>query len=925
MEDSEIRSKIEEEISQVISTLGTSASQHHDFVRIVCRVSPYCGQLLLQDSKRLHRVTSANSQRPISELLEDIGTHKSTDALDDALRRVRNDEFVRLTYMEFASRAHAEVGRALSNLADAALEASLSHHYQLLVEKYGEPSIEGPYCPPYLAILSLGKLGGQELNFSSDIDVVCVYPSDKGSVGEISLHEFFSKLVVAVTGSIATVTEDQFVFRVDHRLRPEGASGPMVNSLAAMERYYESWGTFWERLAWQKARVSAGDKLLGERLISMLQPFVYSSRHNVIAEIQSLHQQVVAQTKLHDSQSTNLKTGDGGIRSIEFFAQSLQLLHARRDKALRLRGTRETLEGLFVSGFLSAMEHRHLRESYDFFRLLEHLLQWQKGQQTQEWPANEVRRLELATRLGVPTDELQVRLEESRQKVSMLFAELGTTPQSTASASIFLVGQPGSQQLNKACEEFGFDPQIMSKNITVARTVTNGTFSYGASSSELELARNIIVSCSSAPSPDHAFGGMVRLLGRKSWPALARFLRQNSAGLRLLTTILGASDYLGKMLVDGPNVLETLTAPLLRLGSYKDRWASKRKEETGDPEAFWNELSAFKHQSVLRIALADLAGAPPSATCLRLSELAEDVLAIAFEFVRSQSEERYGALTNERGETAQIGFVAFGKLGGRELGYGGDLDVAVVHDAKFSEREKYDGETVVARLVQRVIRGLGTLHLSGRIYEVDMRLRPSGSHGTLVTTIDSWRRFYDGDIETWQCLAASKMRPLHHSKVAALATTLAHESARKNAQQRPSKFIAEVREMKRRVERERGGHELAFKTAAGGLMDLEFIAQVGELFKTNIESSTAESLGRNWQDANLVTNYWFLRRIEMNLRLVNNSSAEILPKRDKLQRIARSCGETSPDEFLLQVTEIMKQNAACFSLFTQTFDHTSST
>src|SRR5690606_27705768 len=292
------------------------------------------------------------------ELAERLAGADDDAAVAAALRRYRADEMVRLGARELGLGNPSEVGAELAHLADACLDAAIAHHWAQLVARHGEPRYQADDVserPAELVVIGMGKLGGEELNFASDIDLIYVYTSDAGSAGALSLHEFMSKLCERVTACLSEVTDEDTVFRVDLRLRPEGSRGAIANSLPSLERYYEAWGRPWERQAWLKARPCAGSMELGAEVMATLAPFVYP-RHTsptVVADVHELNRRIKAELDSRGIESGfDVKNGRGGIREIEFFAQALQLIHGGQRPSLRTRSTLGALDQLLYAGLL---------------------------------------------------------------------------------------------------------------------------------------------------------------------------------------------------------------------------------------------------------------------------------------------------------------------------------------------------------------------------------------------------------------------------------------------------------------------------------------------------------------------------------------------------------------------------------------------
>ena len=346
-----------ERLFEAAAQMGLDLDRLDDAARqvttLACRAAPYLATLLTRDPHRLVRVAAdpyLRREKPRAVLVEEVAQvvagATTSDGLRAALRRVRADELVRLGFRELELGLDTEVGRELARLADACFDAAIAFHDAELRARYGAPRYtddDGVERDAVLSVIGMGKLGGEELNFSSDVDVIYVYSSDQGEVGGLSLHEYFAKLCTQLTSAMSEVTEGDTVFRVDLRLRPEGAKGAIANSLAQMERYYETFGRPWERQAWIKARACAGDPALGAEVMATLRPFVFPRliSATVIDDVRDLNRRIKRELvrprrgsgRGDEQAGYDLKNGEGGIREIEFFVQALQLIHAgKRDR-----------------------------------------------------------------------------------------------------------------------------------------------------------------------------------------------------------------------------------------------------------------------------------------------------------------------------------------------------------------------------------------------------------------------------------------------------------------------------------------------------------------------------------------------------------------------------------------------------------------
>jgi glutamate-ammonia-ligase adenylyltransferase len=876
---------------------------------LACQRAPYLATLLARDPARLFRVARdpyLRREKPRSQLITEAhaaaGQVTTGAELRAALRRLRADELVRLGVRELELGLDTEVGRELGRLADVCFDAAIAFHGAELVARYGEPRFlddDGRERRAQLAVIGMGKLGGEELNFASDVDVIYVYSSDHGQAGSLSLHEYFAKLCAQVTSALSEVTEEDVVFRVDLRLRPEGAKGAIANSVAQMERYYETFGRPWERQAWIKARACAGDVALGTEVIEMLQPFVFP-RHTspaVIDDVRDLNRRIKREL-VHARSGFDLKNGEGGIREIEFFVQALQLIHAGKRPGLRCRGTLATLDALLFAGLVSDVEHLALDRAYRWLRHAEHVLQLEGGLQTQTLPADAELRRVFARRMGLGgTEALERTLARHTDAVSALFKTLGDEhdgdrPDVTA----ILRGELSEAAEAAALVRLGFtDVTAAQAELVRARRRPGSPLSPAASDRSARVGAALFGEIAGSADPDQALRALGDLIARRGeawsiWP----LLDENPVLPRLLGSLFGASAYLARTLVDTPELIDLLvelgqSAPTRTVEQVRaDLAARLATVDATDPEAVWSAIAEVKNGHVLRVGLADFAGAlDPLAVCVELTAIAEACLQAALSFVEAAMPAARGALS----------VLALGKLGGRELGYAADLDVVFVYQGDDDAIEHF------SRLAQRLLGGLRQRTSRGRLYEVDTRLRPSGSHGLLVSSLAAWRRYHEHDAQLWERQALIKLRPVAGdpglgAEVARLATETVYGTP--HDRERVAEAITNMRE---RIERELGGkHDL--KTGAGGIIDVEFAAQFLQLVhghshaelrttSTSHALRAASTLGLVSPDLALLLDqgYRFLRGIEHRLRVVHDQPIHRLPEaRDELARLARRAG-----------------------------------
>ncbi|MBA3501902.1 MAG: bifunctional [glutamate--ammonia ligase]-adenylyl-L-tyrosine phosphorylase/[glutamate--ammonia-ligase] adenylyltransferase, partial [Deltaproteobacteria bacterium] len=726
---------------------------------LVCQAAPYLATLVTRDPHRLVRVAAdpyLQHEKPREVLVAEVAAHvrevTTPDALRRVLRRIRADELVRLGVRELELGLDTEVGRELARLADVCFDAAIAFHDGRLRAQYGPPRYtddDGAERDARLAVIGMGKLGGEELNFSSDVDVIYVYSSDQGSAGTLTLHEYFAKLCVHVTSAMSEVTEDDVVFRVDLRLRPEGAKGAIASSLDSLERYYETFGRPWERQAWIKARCCAGDVALGAETLAMLRPFVFPRivSSTVLDEVRDLNRRIKRELVKPRGHGFDLKNGEGGIREIEFFVQALQLIHAGKRPHLRHRGTLAALDSLLFAGLVSEREHFELFRAYRWLRHAEHVLQLEAGLQTQIVPDDDITREILAKRLGYESDvAFALDLSKHTQNVARNFASLGDVEDEHPDADALLSGELDEEQEMTLLARLGF------VDVTAAAADLERIRERRA-----RISAALLAEIAASTDPDQALRYFADLISKRgeTW-SIWRLLDENPALMRLLASLLGASAYLARTLVDTPELIDLLvqlglTSPIRDVsqvaGDLMNRLATA---DATDPEALWSAVAEIKNGHVLRVGLADFGGAlDPLAVCNELTSIAEACLQQSLEIVERQLTERHGPTPGK------LAVLAMGKLGGRELGYAADLDVVFVYTAEDEGAVEH-----FSRWAQRLLGALRQRTARGRLYEVDTRLRPSGSQGLLVSSLPAWRRYHAESAALWERQALTKLRPV---------------------------------------------------------------------------------------------------------------------------------------------------------------------
>ena len=728
--------------------------------------------------------------------------------------------------------------RELSALAAAAFDAALREAEAVTAERYGPP-LRADGTPSTLVMLGVGKLGGRELNAGSDVDVIFVYDTDEGQ-SRLSLHEHFSRVVQRAVATIGNPSADGLIWRVDLRLRPEGAGGPIVNSVAAAERYYETWGRLWERAALLRARPSAGDLELGKLLArEVLTPFVY--RSTVDPTIAGALTELVQRSRreLSHAPERDLKLGPGGIREAEFFVQSLQLVWGGREQALRVPGTLPALARLRSQGFVTDREARGIAEAYLLLRRVEHRIQWASGVQTHLLPTDAEELSRLARSLGFAASTgLLGELERVRETVHETFHALTDSATRRAAPRHVLTSELDGDdpELGRAAEQH-FRSADMGEHIAALARRPDGLLGVLTRERHPELADGVIDALGSSADPEQAARYLRAFFGRfLAAGAYINALGDDPRALQRLITVFGASAFVGDAVSSRPELADVI---LFGGGAVSDARAAVAAELENaaqsltpdtDPEereqAFIGALRTVKRRVTVEVAVADLAGTIGMRDATRiLADLAEEILS--------------RAVAHVFGDTRGFAVLALGKLGGRDLGYGSDLDV-IFSFLPSAAPHPEEAMPYFVRGAQRVIRLLTEPHPAGPGYELDTRLRPSGSHGLLVTSLESFARYHGLPLDgaepepgptVLSSGAAWERQTLLRARGVVGDPELVQRAlniAWRAAYQGGAPPAIEVHRFRTRMERELGRERdgrYDLKTGRGGLCDIEFAVQ----------------------------------------------------------------------------------------------------
>ncbi len=771
------------------------------------------------------------------------------------LRQFRNREMVYIAWKDFLHAWTLEESlRHLSQLAEAMIFETYQWQYKICCAEWGTPTNAEGEAQPML-IIGMGKLGGGELNFSSDIDLIFTYPKNgetQGARRSIANAQFFTRLGQRIIKALDQQTFDGFCYRVDMRLRPFGESGPLVMSYAALEDYYQEQGRDWERYAMIKARVMGCEMYPQyQELRKMLRPFVFR-RYIDFSAIQSLRRMksMISSEMRRRGLTNNIKLGAGGIREIEFIAQVFQLIRGGREPSLRNRGLLETLNGIEDLALLTPQEVSNLEAAYKYLRQLENLLQAMADKQTQTLPDCDIERLKLATAMQLESWELLIeQTQQHMNKVHQVFETLIGDDEEDEGCTIARHFHELWDMANKQdVLELILDQDIQVEEPAIfSKAIIN--FKADLAKKTLgprgrEVLNGLMPKVFDAvfAHPDAQFGlpRVLHLLHNIcTRTTYLELLDEHPAALVQLVRLCTASPMISEQLSRYPILLDELIDPQqlynpIPLDSYRTElrdFLARIPED--DMEQQMEALRQFKQICILRIAAADIAGVlPVMKVSDHLTYLAEAIVEAVVSQAWLQVSEKYGEPTHVKDREGKgFAVIGYGKVGGWELGYNSDLDIVFMHDCPVNVytdgKKEIDGRQFYLRLAQRIIHIFSTRTASGILYEVDTRLRPSGASGLLVSPTDAFDDYQHQDAWTWEHQALVRARMIYGDEPLAIAfhNTRHDVLCKPRDEQTLKKEVVEMREKMRDHLGGKKSGRFMIKQDVGGITDIEFLAQ----------------------------------------------------------------------------------------------------
>ncbi len=942
----------ENHLARLLENGGTKAIRkipavHLSALFCVLGSSSYLSDVLFREDEqwpvlflRQIKVREKTVPQHLRELDRAIKDSQSLKEFCAALRRHKQREYLRIGARDLLpSVTLEETLRELTALAEASLEAACRFCRSEIEKEFGPLLLPGKRTPNRFVVLGMGKLGGGELNFSSDIDVIFLFEEDEGESaggtrGKRNAREFFSALGTNIIQAMGEVTEDGFVFRIDLRLRPMGASGPLVQSIGSAVLYYESWGQCWERAALIKVRPVGGNREIGEQFLKEIEPFVYRRYldYTTVEELRHMKARIENELLEPQGKERNTKIGYGGIREIEFFTQALQLVNGGYEPRIRGQSTLPTLAELARRNFISDEVKNNLIAAYRFLRQVEHKVQIVQEAHAHSIPIGEDEEKALARRLGYkPAQKKRAReifwrdyhryTHTVRRIFDGLFygAQEEITREGASEVGSIWHDLDEGAVVIKELEQAGFaDPAKAYENLLAMR---DGEVYAPPSPRRLKVMRTLgpalIAEIAQSGAPDQALLNLAtfshRIGGRTGFLTL---LAENPETMRLLITLFADSQFLTDLFLNRPELIDTLIrVDLSRVEKRKSGMLSELigvLDEHEDLESKLNALRRYKTEEFIRIGLHDLGGAVELVPALhQLSALAESCVEGALKLTLEELEEKFGAVSSGR-------FAIFGggKLGGRELDYNSDLDLIFIYDAADDALSRGGAQGLLpahefyVRLGQKLLTYLAAPTEEGIAYKIDMQLRPSGKSGPLVSSLEAFREYHKTSSQLWERQALIKVRFVAGAsglgrQVEKVIETFAYGKGL------PADGVREIHHLRMRMEKELAGEDekrFNLKKGRGGLVDIEFLTQMLQLAhgfrhsklrrRETLEALKAlqdEKILRKGEYQLLSDGYLFLRRLDHRLRLERDQSIDAFEADPtRLDSIAQALGYDRP-------------------------------
>ena len=939
--------------------------------------SQFLSELLVRDHEcydllRMSEGQPVSREALIGELVDEVDTLLDESDVSAALRRFKLRETMRIAYGDIVrAQPVSVVAKQITILADAILTAAVSFLRCKLDEKLGLPRCRNGEVAKF-CVLALGKLGGSELNYSSDIDLIFLYEEDGKTDHRrgTSNREYFEHLSRDLIRLLGEATEQGTAYRVDMRLRPEGSRGAICLSKDAMIAYYDTKGRTWERQAFIKARAAAGDEELGIELLTQLQPWIYRRYLSLadISGIKALKRRIEQRTITKGTEERNVKTGHGGIRDIEFVIQFLQLLNGGTLSAAQTGNTLEAIQQLEKVGCLTPQERLLLEENYDFLRKLEHRLQILLDLQTHTLPSEEQELRKVAIRMGFQDDpngnsaleafrsDYSSRTEVNRRILDHLMHDAfdGDT-ESEPEVDLVNDPDPSPEKIAEVLGRYPFEniPSAYDNLMSLATEKIRFLSTRRCRHFLASIAPRLLAAIAETPEPDSTLVNLSRVsdsIGGKA--ALWELFSNNRPSLNLYVTLCAACPYLSELLTSNPGMIDELMDSLLvdRLPTLEVLESALADLSTG-AEDIEPILHSFKNAQHLRVGVRDILGKDDIRdTHGALSDTAESCLKLVANREYDKLVEKFGIptigtvsesdkdkeesawLAEREGEPCSVVILALGKLGGREPNYHSDLDLVFLYESdgwtvpqgRTNPDRATNNNHFFGELGQRIIKSVNRMGPQGRLYEIDARLRPSGRSGTLAVPISKFcEYFFSGTGQLWERQSLCKARPIFGTPDA-IEKAMQSVNSVINEIDWQASYAEEIRKMRDRLEESASKNNL--KRGYGGTVDTEFIVQMLQLKHGSSDPSimvpgTFDALVRlalagylSEEDANFLSiSYRLQRNVEARIRLMNLSGRHEFPSDEReLKKLAFLMGYATAEKLEEEVRAVQSETRKRF-------------
>ena len=916
--------------------------------------SQYLSDQLVRDTESYDYLRMTEGQLHARHILVDELTDEMRSAKDDhgamqILRRFKHRETLRIAFGDIIvqQRLH-QVTEQISWVAEAISEAALQYCVRCLDQKYGQPlNREGSRCQ--YVIIAMGKLGGTELNYSSDIDLVMVYEEDGVTENNKDNAKYFERLTRDFTRLLTETTSLGAAYRVDLRLRPEGSKGRICNPVRSVLRYYDLQGRTWERQALIKARSIAGDRELGNALLEKLQPWIYRRLVNQldISSIKALKRQIERRALVAGEQRTNIKTGHGGIRDIEFVIQFLQLLNGGSSPDVRSSNTLEAIGRLQLAEILSMQEAQLLIQNYGWLRKLEHRLQIMFDLQTHTLPESDEELEKIARRMGYRFYFGTTALEQFQKELlevtsvnhkildHLLHQGFGSAESGVVAPVVDLVldPSPSEEMIERTLSPFGIQDPARGYLLLQALADEKTPFLSSRRCRHFlaSIADQLLTEIGMTPDPDSALrelSSVTDSIGAKA--VLWELFRFQPNSLHLFVRLCASSGYLTEILRRRPGMIDDLVDSLWMEQLPSQKWLEKNLEAllrgAAEPAPI---IHSFKKAMHLRVGIRDILGRDPVRETHRaLSDVAQVCLGSMTDLAVARVSNKYTKLSLPAEQVAKDNsfvILGLGKIGGREPNYHSDIDVIFLFDNESptaNERTTSD-QHFYSEIAATVTRAVTTAGRDGRLYEMDSRLRPTGQSGSLAVSFSEFQRYFaSGAGQLWERQALCKARPIYgQSALRADAMRLVHRAIRIEPWQPAN--ATEIRKMRYRMQE--GSSRNNLKRGIGGTVDVEFLIQMLQLKHANraelLVPGTLDAIGAlesqgimksEWA-RQIASNYEILRSVESRLRLMNTTARHDLPESpEELAKLAFLLRVDDVAELLGRVEEARRSNREIF-------------